>query len=118
MHIMGVLWATLGTSQAMGSDFSGFRILAPTAMEPTVQVCGKAVGERQERLNHQSCGHIFPLKPFNGHPVSTATTLVGHGGRYYDQISTCSPGALHVGTPAGSSSVAYGRFEGATRPIV
>ena len=31
-------------------------------------------------------------------------------------ISTCSPGALHVGTPAGSS-VAYGRFEGATRPI-
>ena len=31
-------------------------------------------------------------------------------------ISTCSPGALHVGTPAGSS-VAYGRFEGAKRPI-
>ena len=31
-------------------------------------------------------------------------------------ISTCSPGALHVGTPAGSS-VAYGRVEGATRPI-
>ena len=31
-------------------------------------------------------------------------------------ISTCSPGALHVGTPAGSS-VAYGRFEGATQPI-
>ena len=46
--------------QAMGSDFSRFRFLAPTAMAPTVQVCGKAVGERQERLNDQSCGHIPP----------------------------------------------------------
>ena len=37
---------------------SGFRFLPPTAMAPTVQVCGKAVGERQEHLNDQCCGHI------------------------------------------------------------
>ena len=44
----------------MGSDFSDFRFLAPTVTAPVVQACRKAVGERQERLYDQSCGHIPP----------------------------------------------------------
>ena len=47
----------------MGSDFSDFRFLAPTVTAPVVQACRKAVGERQERLYDQSCGHILPQAP-------------------------------------------------------
>ena len=47
----------------MGSDFSDFRFLAPTVTAPMVQACRKAVGECQERLYDQSCGHIHPQAP-------------------------------------------------------
>ena len=57
---------------------------------------------------------ISPLKLLHGHPLGTATALVGRGGRHYSPpFYMLPPGALHVGTHAGSS-VACLRFEGAT----
>ena len=91
-----------------------FDFWSPRPWRPRCRCAGRPWGSAKNASMTKAVA-ISPLKLLNGHPLGTATTLVGHGGRYYGHLYML-PGALHVGTPAGSS-VAYGRFEGATRPI-
>ena len=52
--------STLGTSTGVWNNFQLFNFWPPTGPVHTVHAGGKAVGERQERLNDQSYGHILP----------------------------------------------------------
>ena len=68
--------------QAMGSDFDFW---PPRPWRPRCRCAGRPWGSAKNASMTKAVA-ISPIKLLNGHPLGTATTLVGHGGRYYDHL--------------------------------
>ena len=101
--------------QQWGVISPDFDFWTPRPWRPRCRCAGRPWGSAKN-VSMTKAVAISPLKLLNGHPLGTATTLVGHGGRYYGHLYML-PRRPPRGHPRELLRGLYGRFEGSTRPI-